>query len=206
MLKRMSAGGSTRSYPSANLRSPRARWLPHSGAILPGALFRVFEPMYSISEETTRQFSRFMSLQSSSLVFVHVNLPHPPGDYSQRTLRFTTVADDREAYRRNLRLADDMIGTAIAILRAQSKTRDILLVVSSDHWHRIDSPHLMQPIPWIAWHLGENAGAPLERQINTVHTAQLCLDFLAGTFRGNVTFLRGGKIRASTPHSCRALQ
>jgi hypothetical protein len=161
-----------------------ARWLPHLGAILPGSLFRAFEPMYYISEETTRQFSRFLSLQSSSLVFIHVNLPHPPGDYSQRALHFSTVADDREAYRRNLRLVDDMIGITVATLRTQSKKHDILLVVSSDHWHRIDSPHLMQPIPWIAWHVGEETGATMDQQISTVHTAQLCLDFLRGNIHG----------------------
>jgi hypothetical protein len=161
-----------------------ARWVPDSGAILPGSLFRAFEPMYYISEETTRQFSRFLSLQSSSLVFIHVNLPHPPGDYSQRALHFATVADDREAYVRNLHLVDDMIGIAVATLRAQSKKHDILLVLSSDHWHRIDSPHLMQPIPWIAWHVGEETGATVGQQISTVHTAKLCLDFLRGSIHG----------------------
>jgi len=157
-----------------------ARRLPGSGSILPGSLFREFEPMYRISEETTGEFPRFLNLQSSSLVFLHVNLPHPPGDYSQRVLHFTTAVDEREAYKRNLRLVDDMIEVAVAALRTQTGTRDILLIISSDHWHRVDSPHQVQPIPWIAWHVGEDTGAPLEQHISTVHTAELVLDFLRG--------------------------
>jgi hypothetical protein len=161
-----------------------ARWLPGSGMILPGALFRTFEPMYYISEETTRQFSRFLTLNDRSLVFIHVNLPHPPGDYSQRALHFKNAADDRESYRRNLRLVDDMIGVAVATLRTQVQKHDILLIVSSDHWHRIDSPHVAQPIPWIAWHVAESVGATLDWPINTVHTADLSLDFLRGNIFG----------------------
>jgi hypothetical protein len=96
-------------------------------------------------------------------------------------LHFTTAADDREAYRRNLRLVDALIGVTLATLRIQSETRDILLIVSSDHWHRIDSPHQIQPIPWIAWHVGEDSGPTLDQQISTVHTSDLVVDFLRGT-------------------------
>src|SRR5450755_1623354 len=65
-----------------------ARWLPGSNRFLPGALFRVFEPMYRISEDTLRDLPHFLSLADSSLVFIHVNLPHTPGDYVQRALHF----------------------------------------------------------------------------------------------------------------------
>jgi hypothetical protein len=147
-------------------------------------VFREFEPMYRISEETQDEFPRFLSLQGTSLVFIHVNIPHPPGDYSQRVLGFATAVDEREAYRRNLRLVDDMLGMAVAKLRSQVSTRDILLIMSSDHWHRLDSPRQIQPIPWIAWHVGEDVGATLDQQISTVHTAELALDFLHGDIHG----------------------
>jgi Sulfatase len=157
-----------------------ARWLPGSGSYLPGALFREYEPMYRISEETIREFPPFLSLQNHALIFMHVNLPHPPGDYSQRELHFATAGDDREAYRRNLRLVNDLIGVAIATLREEAKTHDVLLIISSDHWLRIDSPHQIQPIPWIAWHVGEDSGPVLDQQISTVHTSELVVDFLRG--------------------------
>jgi hypothetical protein len=157
-----------------------AHWLPVSDTGARAALLRAYEPMFLISEETTRQFPRFLSLQSRSLVYIHVNLPHPPGEYAQQALRLQAAADDREAYRRNLRLVDEMIGVTVSTLRAQAKSHDILLIMSSDHWHRIDSPHQMLPVPWVAWHVGEDAGASLDQQIGTVHTSELALDFIQG--------------------------
>jgi hypothetical protein len=137
--------------------------------------------MYHISEVQQSQYERFLRLQGSALIFLHINVPHAPGDYSQRILQFATAADDREAYRRNLVLVDKLIGTAIKVLRDEAKTKDILMIISSDHWHRIDSPDKVQPIPWIAWHVDEGSTAPpLDQKISTVHTAELCLDFLSG--------------------------
>jgi Sulfatase len=158
-----------------------ARWLPGSPRFLPAAAFRLFEPMYHITELQQAEYDRFLRLQGSALVFLHINLPHAPGDYSQRAFRYPTAANDREAYRRNLPLVDNMIGTAMKVLREKAKTKDILMIISSDHWHRIDSPDRAQRIPWIAWHVDEGSSAPpLDQKISTVHTAELCLDFLYG--------------------------
>jgi len=158
-----------------------ARWIPGSGIVLPGALFRLFEPMYRISEETVRAFPTYVGRQDRSLIFIHVNLPHPPGDYSQRALGLKSVSDDHGSYRNNLVIADQLIGSAMSILSAQARERDTLLVVSSDHWLRMDSPSTAQRVPWIAWHVGESNGIPLEMQINTVHTSSLVLSFLRGS-------------------------
>lgn len=55
-----------------------------------------------------------------------------------------------------------------------------MLIVSADHWLRMDSPTAAQRIPWIAWHVGESDGAALDTRISTMHTADLVLDFLRG--------------------------
>jgi Sulfatase len=157
-----------------------ARFLPASGEFLPGVLFRWFEPMYRITEDTLREFPRFLSMQNKSLVFVHVNLPHLPGDYSQRWLHKNTVGDDSEVYRRNLQLTDQLVGEAMSTLQARSKQQDILLIVSADHWFRLESPLTAQRIPWIAWHVGDSDGIRLDARISTVHTADLVLSFLQG--------------------------
>jgi hypothetical protein len=75
---------------------------------------------------------------------------------------------------------DRIVDTSMRTLQELSKTRDILLIVSSDHWHRIDSPDRPQTIPWIAWHVGDAAGPALTQEVNTVHTSDLALDFLRG--------------------------
>jgi hypothetical protein len=156
------------------------RWIPNSSEYIPNSFFRTFEPMYRISEKTWQEFPRFLAMTDKSLVFMHINLPHPPGDFSQRQLGLSTVGDDHEGYRRNLKLVDQLIGIATTVLSSRSNSQDILLIVSSDHWHRVDSPTIPQRIPWIAWHVGDNAGVPLAIPINTVHTAELVLAFLRG--------------------------
>jgi hypothetical protein len=157
-----------------------ARYLPNSYAYLPRSLFHAFEPMYRITEDTLQEYQRFLSLQDKSLTFIHVNLPHPPGDYAQRALGLKTVGDDRESYRRNLQVVDRLIGEALSTVKVQSPRQDILFILSSDHWHRTQSPLTPQRIPWIAWHVGESVGTLLSTQISTVHTADLILSFLKG--------------------------
>jgi hypothetical protein len=157
-----------------------ARWLPDSAAFLPGTLFRTFEPMYRISEDTIREFPKFLALTDKSLIYIHVNLPHPPGDYAQRALRLPKVGDDAESYRRNLRLVDQLVGEALETLGSRSLDQDTLLIVSADHWHRASSPLTPQRIPWLAWHVGETKAVAIDETISTVHTADLVIAFLKG--------------------------
>lgn len=159
-----------------------ARWLPGS-VHLPGSLFRTFEPMYRITEHTVQDFPHYLSLNDKALVFIHVNLPHPPGDYVQRALHYSSPGNDRESYRRNLRLVDQLTAEALELLQKRAGTQELLLVVSSDHWLRIDSPSTPKTIPWIAWHVGESKGATITAPISTVHTSELVTDFLAGRIR-----------------------
>lgn len=157
-----------------------SRWLPGSATYVPASAFRALHPMFRISEQTIAAFPQFLALEDKSLVFLHVNLPHSPGDYSQRVFHYRTVANDRENYQRNLRLVDQLTALAIAKLRERSRFADILLIISSDHWHRINSPGEKQRIPWIAWRVGESAHVDVNFPINTVHTQELVLDFLNG--------------------------
>lgn len=155
-----------------------SRWLPDSGLYLPGSLFETFEPMYRISQYTLRAFPRFLAIEDKSLVYMHINLPHAPGDYSQRALGLHRAADDRGSYRHNLVIVDELIGQTIAALRQRAADEDILLVLSADHWHRIDSPLEPRRIPWIVWHVGDAPGKAISTRINSVHTEALILDFL----------------------------
>jgi hypothetical protein len=109
-----------------------------------------------------------------------VNLPHVPGDYTQRYFGIASAGDDRASYRRNLVLVDQLIGEAQSVLAQRARYQDILVIVSSDHWHRINSPLIAKRIPWIAWHVGETDGISLNAPISTVHTAALIESFLDG--------------------------
>jgi hypothetical protein len=76
-------------------------------------------------------------------------------------------------------VADALLGT---VLESLSKTRgqEVLLIVSSDHWFRLDSQTEPQPVPFIAWKPGESTAATISKPISTVHTASLVLDFIDG--------------------------
>jgi hypothetical protein len=168
--------------PASERIAATLRQLPGSGAI-PGEVFHILHPMYRITERAMQDYQSFLELDGHSLIFMHLNVPHYPAEYAQRRLHLRNVASFRDGYAGNLALVDSMVETAVQTLRVLSKTREILLIVSSDHWHRVDSPNAPQTIPWIAWHVGESNGAPLPQKINTVHTAELVLDFLQGSVR-----------------------
>ncbi len=168
--------------PASERIAATLRQLPGSFAI-PGEVFHILHPMYRITEQTMQDYPLFLRLDGHSLIFLHVNVPHYPADYAQRLLHLRNVATFRDGYVGNLALVDSMVNTAVQTLQELSKTRDILLIVSSDHWHRVDSPNTVQTIPWIAWHVGETNGPTLTQKINTVHTAELALDFLQGSIR-----------------------
>ncbi len=155
------------------------RQLPGSSA-LPGWVFHTLHPMYRITEETIEDYPAFLQLDNHSLIFLHVNLPHYPADYAQRALNLRSVTTVREGYTGNLSLVDGLVDNAMQTLQRLSRTRDILLIVTSDHWHRVNSPETAQTIPWIAWHVGDAPGPTLTKEMNTVHTAELALDFLRG--------------------------
>jgi hypothetical protein len=163
--------------PGSERLAAALRRLPGSAA-LPGEIYHTLHPMYRITQQTLQDYPSFLRLDGHSLVFLHVNLPHYPAEYAQRVLHVRDVASLRNGYIGNLPLVDELVGTAVQTLAEMSKTRDILLIISSDHWHRIDSPSAPQTIPWIAWHVGETAGPALTQEISTEHTSELALDFL----------------------------
>jgi hypothetical protein len=156
----------------------RAASLPGIQSFVRNALLSEFDAMYRISKEQVDQFPLFLKLHDKSLIFMHINLPHLPAYYSQRALNYATVGDADESYRHNLQLVDQLTATAVASLERQGSTSDILLIVSTDHWLRAHSPTKVQRIPWIAWHVGEAQHTELKLPINTVHTADLVVDFL----------------------------
>jgi hypothetical protein len=156
------------------------RWVPGATNIIPSALQRTFNPMYRISESMISTLPALLSKRDAALLFVHLNIPHYPADYAQTTLHLPTTANDREAYRQNLLLVDRLIGQIMTQLSSQAGDGETLLLLSSDHWHRIDSPGTARNIPFIAWHVREQDHVPIQAPISTVNTGALVLDFLTG--------------------------
>jgi membrane-anchored protein YejM (alkaline phosphatase superfamily) len=136
--------------------------------------------MYRITENMLALLPARLAQRNQALLFLHLNLPHYPAEFAQTQLHLPPTANDRAAYRQNLQLVDRVIGQIVQQLSSQPAGVETLLLLSSDHWHRIDSPRVARNIPFIAWHVGEHDAVPIVEPISTVHTGALVLDFLAG--------------------------
>lgn len=157
-----------------------ARWTPVIQDYLPDGALHSFVPMYRASEELVRQLPRYVSMVDKALVFIHMNLPHVPSEYSQRVLGLPPVADDLAGYRQNLLLVDRIVGQVVQQMRAGARRTDALLIVSADHWYRPFSQTKSLRVPFIVWHVGEEQGVRMPQQLTTLHTGALIADFLSG--------------------------
>jgi hypothetical protein len=155
------------------------RWVPGVPTHLPESVLSLFDPMYRVSKGMALALPQVLARDDRALVFVHSNVPHYPATYAQRSFGLPVDPNDAISYRDNLRQVDHLIGQIVSSLQARAG-RDVLLLVSSDHWHRASSPTQARAIPFLAWHVGEQLPTSLSQPINTVHSAELVLDFLNG--------------------------
>lgn len=132
-----------------------------------------------------------LAADSTALSFFHFNVPHPPGE------RIGKTAADLLGYEHNGLAVDLVAGIILDKLEAQSKSQEILLIVSTDHWLRLAGRVGAEPkdvyaaefgkprsdirkIPLIIHRIGETSPATIPHAINTVHTAALIGNFLEG--------------------------
>ena len=169
--------------PFSNSIAGMIRWTPGVATHIPDSVVRIVDPMFRISTELAHAVPQALGRSDLALTFIHYNIPHYPADYAQRTLALHPRPADNDAYRDNLRLVDRRVGEIIRQLTAVHSTapgQDLLLLLSSDHWHRMSSLTVARRVPFLAWHVGENAAATIPMPISTLHTGALILDFLNG--------------------------
>lgn len=161
--------------------SSAVRFLKWPLRYLPESVLSHFDPMYRVSENTLGHIDRVLADRGSALDYIHVNLPHLPNVYAQRKLQ-QPVTNEKDAYQQNMVYADQLLGKIISTLEKQHDQQKILLMVSSDHWLRTDSP-TPAPVPFIAWEVGADArqARVLTRPLSTVHSADLALGYIDGS-------------------------
>lgn len=123
--------------------------------------------------------------REDALTFVHLNMPHLPAVFADAQLNVAASADPLTEYSRNLALADQTLGVILRELEKQPATREVLLIVSTDHWlrnrwYRPSTPEVSRPIPLLIWKVGDTQGTELEEPVSTIHTAAMILDYLSG--------------------------
>jgi len=124
-------------------------------------------------------------VRDDALTFIHLNLPHPPATFADKTLHLAPSSDPLISYAHNLMLSDEILGTIVHTLREQSSRHELLLVVSTDHWlrklwYRPSEAESSRPVPLIIWRVGEEQGVVLPQPLSTVHTASMILSYLNG--------------------------
>lgn len=148
---------------------------------LPESAFSTFDPMYRVSENTLGQMDHVLADRSSTLSYIHINMPHLPNVYAQRHLG-QPAWNEKDAYQQNLVYADIQLGRIIRLLEENKEYQKTLLLVSSDHWLRTNSRN-PAPVPFIAWEVGADASEArlLTKPISTVHSATLALGYINGS-------------------------
>jgi len=125
-----------------------------------------------------------------SLVFIHWDVPHPPGIYDRQAGRFAATGN----YLDNLELADRTIGDIRRELEEQGTWDSTTLVITSDHWWRSDFRNQMpawtgeearfygsendRRVPFLLKLAGQKEGRVLDESFNTVLIHDLTLEIL----------------------------
>lgn len=136
----------------------------------------------------------------SSLTFLHLNVPHLPGNRGGG-MNLSNTGSSLSGYENNLVLVDDLIGRIVKALDGASSDPPVLLIISSDHWLRthlyVANMSREQAILEIGENQKEDHRVPLimrifgesgrkivmDRPVSTVHTAKFIEDYLAGKIK-----------------------
>lgn len=162
--------------------------------------FAPFSPRSMIAAERGRRFvalarqAREVAADPSiRLALLHLPVPHPPGFYDRARGALSTSA--ASGYVDNLALADRTLGDLWAAIEGAGLGGRTILLVSADHgwrtgWRKepgwtaeeeaaFDHRDNMG-VPFLVRFPGDRAGVVYERRFDTVLTARLILDALAG--------------------------
>jgi hypothetical protein len=161
------------------------------------------------NESTTlqlRALNQYLSNNSVTLTFIHLNIPHLPGGRIN-DIDFKGEMKAMPGYDQNLLAVDWVVGKIVKSLEVQSHSQDILLIVSSDHWLRTkyNSENLssdqikrefgsdtdeVHKIPLLIRRMRETSSYEISTPINSVYTAQLIEDFLGDKVSGHFSLAK----------------
>lgn len=129
----------------------------------------------------------------TSVVFLHLPVPHLPGIYSDEEQRLVTdygdtIEEQKKAYRANLVLADSTLGHLMQIEQETGRGRPVTWMVSGDHsmhawrWNPAGYPEekVDRRIPFYVYMSEDPRPMVFDHPFNTVILKDLTLQLLAG--------------------------
>ncbi|MEX2281182.1 MAG: sulfatase-like hydrolase/transferase [Gemmatimonadota bacterium] len=150
----------------------------------------------AITDVQLQHLDTHLDYAPAALSFLHFNFPHLPG---RRSNGITLVEGGKSlpGYDQNVLMVDWTLGKIVERLAVASQGQDILLIISSDHWLRVNAlvqnlppeelvrevgedRKEMHKVPLMIRRLRETSPHVISQPINTIHTGRLIEDFLAG--------------------------
>ena len=119
-------------YESRRLSSMSNNVSNYSREFLSSSQMYKLKRIGSIYENQKQQLLKALDSQSYDLVFAHIACPHPPSLVKTEVNQL----DMFEAYARNLRECDGLLGSVMSRLQDGDYAKGYALVVTSDHWFR----------------------------------------------------------------------
>lgn len=138
----------------------------------------------SITRDSLGMLPEYLQ-RDDALTFIHLNIPHLPSDYADRTLKLPASSNPLTEYGHNLVLADAILGQITESLERQAAQQDLLLIVTTDHWlrnmwYQPKEADVSKPVLFMVWKVGETQGITASEPLSTVNTASMILAFLGG--------------------------
>ena len=84
---------------------------------------------------------------------------------------------DLDHYLMKLKYADILLNKILKILEKNIES-ETLLLLTSDHWRRVDSPNTAKPSLFIAKIIGDNTKYELKNDISNIFIPDLIINFL----------------------------
>ena len=118
----------------------------------------------------------------NNLIFFHLFIPHTKTEVTKHTTKsFNNImpTNDTEEYFLNLKYTDILIQKILEMIN-RNKKQDIMLILSSDHWRRIDSPDKAKPSLLLVKIKKDNSKIELSKKNSNIFIGDIILEYLNG--------------------------
>jgi hypothetical protein len=138
------------------------------------------DPMAAITRSQYENLESVIRDSESDFIFLHLNIPHLPGNYS----RYILNERNQDPYIANLHLTDVFLEKILHSINLQGDKKT-LLILSSDHWKRSSSSE-PKPALFIASFIGKyDASIKIESTSSGIYIKDIVSGYLNGKISSN---------------------
>ncbi len=158
---------------SANMGT---RWFDGLANLVPKRLSGILDAMTEITTKQINLLPGYLADDSKALTLLHLNIPHLPAHYAKQYFGLESA----DAYQLNLQMVDIVVGRILRELERSSARQQQLLILSSDHWYRMNRAQTPHPTLLIIKLSNDQQHMTMETPVSTYHLANLVIEYLDG--------------------------